>query len=86
MDLTLRIPDDLAARLQSTGDLPRRALEALALEEYRAGRLTRPELRRMLGLATRPELDGFLKRHGAVEGMTIAEFEREQQDLDRIGL
>ena len=41
MDLTLRIPDDLAARLGASGDLTRRALEALALEEYRAGRLAR---------------------------------------------
>ena len=45
MNLIVRIPDDLAARLISAGgDLERRALEALALAEYRAGRLTRPEL------------------------------------------
>jgi Uncharacterised protein family (UPF0175) len=87
MNLTVHIPDTLAERLIAAGaDIERRVLEALALEEYRAGRLTRPELRRTLGFATRPELDGFLKEHGIEEGMTVAEFERERQDLDRLGL
>ncbi len=86
MTLILPIPDDLMARLGEAGDVARRALEAFALAEYQASRLTRPELRRLLGFGTRYELDGFLKAHGEIEGMTIAEFEREQQDLDRIGL
>ena len=37
MDVTVRIPDDLAQRLGSVGELERRALEALALEEYKLG-------------------------------------------------
>jgi hypothetical protein len=52
MNLILRIPDDLAARLGG-GDIERMALEALALEGYRAGRLTKPELRRLLRLRDR---------------------------------
>ncbi len=86
MNITIPIPDALAARLGTEVDLPRRALEAFGLEEYRAGRLTRPELRQMLGFATRGELDGFLKAHGVVEGITVEEFDRQMQDLDRIGL
>lgn len=86
MDVTLLIPDDLAQRLARGGDLARRALEALAVEEYRTGRLTRPELRRLLGFATRGELDGFLKARGVDEAMTLAELERDRQDLDRLGL
>jgi hypothetical protein len=86
MNVTLTSPDALAARLGAEADLPRRALEALVLEEYRAGRLTRPELRRLLGFETRAELDGFLKAHGVNEGMTLAEFERDRQTLDRLGL
>ena len=85
MDITLRIPDGLARLIGTTGDIERRALEALALAEYQAGRLTRPALRRLLGFETRFELDGFLKAHGINEGMTPAEFAREQQDLDRLG-
>ena len=37
MDVTVHIPEELARRLTAAGgDLSRRALEALALEEYRA--------------------------------------------------
>jgi hypothetical protein len=86
MNVTLPIPDDLARRLGTDDDLARRALEAFASEEYRAGRLTRPELRRLLGFATRAALDGFLKARGLDEAMTQAEFERDRQDLDRLGI
>ncbi len=87
MKLAVRIPDDLAKRLAADGgDIERHALEALALAEYRAGRLTRPELRRMLGFETRAELDGFLKENGVNEGMTLAEFEHQRQALGRLGL
>ena len=48
MNVTLQIPDDIADQLER-GDLPRRALEALAIEEYKSGRLTASELRRLLG-------------------------------------
>jgi Uncharacterised protein family (UPF0175) len=82
MNLTVPIPDDLAQRLSAAGgDLSRRALEALALEEYGAGRLTKPELRRMLGYETRAELDGFLKMRGVAKGLTAEEFDRQVQDL-----
>ena len=87
MNLTLHIPDDFAERLAAAGgDIERRALEALALEEYRAGRLTRPELRRLLGFETRGELDGFLKTRGVFEPYALADRERERQTLDRLGV
>jgi hypothetical protein len=87
MNLTVRIPDDFAARLSAGGgDIERKALEALALEEYRGGRLTKPELRRLLGFEIRAELDGFLKEHGVFEPYTLADLERERQTLDRLGL
>jgi hypothetical protein len=86
MNLTLRIPDDMVARLAAAGsDLERRALEAFGLAEYQAGRLTPSELRRLLGFETRYELDGFLKAHGAFEEYTLADLDREQQVLDRLG-
>jgi hypothetical protein len=41
VELTLHIPDDVARRLSAAGgDLSRSALEAFALEEHKAGRLT----------------------------------------------
>jgi post-segregation antitoxin (ccd killing protein) len=86
MNLTVTIPDDLARRLEADGaDLSRRALEALASEEYRAGRLTKPELRQLLGYETIYELDAFLAAHGIFDPYTMADLERERQDLDRLG-
>lgn len=86
MSVLVPIPDDLAARFGSEAELGRRVVEALTLEDYRAGRLTRPELRQLLRFATRGELDGFLKDQASVEGITVEEFDRQMQDLDRIGL
>lgn len=86
MNVTLPIPDELAARLGEAGDLSRRALEAFAADEYRAGRLSHPELRSLLGFATHAELDGFLKARGIFEDYTQSDLDRERQTLDQLGL
>jgi hypothetical protein len=88
MNVTVPIPDDLATRLTSAGeDLSRRALEGFGLEKYKAGCITRPELRRLLGFETRYELDGFLKAHSVVEDLpTLDDLERERRDLRSLGL
>ena len=84
MEITVRIPDDLARRLGTTGELERRALEALALEEFKLGHLTRPELRRLLGFGTRAKLDEFLTAHEVYGTYTAGDLERERQDLATI--
>jgi uncharacterized protein YgbK (DUF1537 family) len=82
MNLIVQIPDDVARRLAAAGgDLSRRALEALALEEYKLGHLTKPELRRLLGFGTRDALDGFLKAHDVFETYSLDDLERERRDL-----
>jgi hypothetical protein len=84
MDITVHIPDDLAQRLGR--DLPRRALEALALEEFKLGHLTKIELRRLLGFETRAALDGFLKAHQVYVDYTVEDLEHDSEDLLRLGL
>lgn len=85
MDLMLQIPDDIAPHLtEGGGDLSRVALESVALEALRAGRITEVQLRKMLGLA-RIELDGFLKAHGIYEEYTLEDFEQERQALIDLG-
>ena len=83
MNVTVPIPDDFAARFGTDADLGRRALEALGLEEYRAGRLTRPELQRLLGFPDAPVLDGFLRARGIAEDVMQAEAEAEDGQGDR---
>ena len=87
MELTLHVPDDLAARLGTTGiDLSRRALEAWALDEFKGGHLTAGELRRLLGFETRWELDAFLKAHSVFEAYTADDLARDRSDLKDLGL
>lgn len=86
MNLTLPIPDDLAARLSADGgDLSRRALEGFGLEEYKARRITKAELRQLLGFDTRYELDGFLKAHDVWMNYTIDDLRREVATLEHLG-
>ena len=87
MNLTVEIPDDLAGRHSAAGgDLSRRALEALALEEYKSGNLTETEMQRLLGFSTRYRLDRFLKAHGVlIDDYTIEDLHREVETLQRLG-
>jgi hypothetical protein len=86
VNLTVHIPDDLVGQLSAVGgDLSRRALEAFALEEYRAGHINKAALRRFLGFTCRYELDGFLKAHDVWIDFTVEDFRREIQDLRRLG-
>ena len=86
MELTVQIPDDLASRISASGgDLSRRALEALALEEFKSGRISKPELRRLLGFGTQYRLDGFLKSHDVYEDYTMEDFEQDRDALKQLG-
>lgn len=77
MQITFDIPDDLAATLAPPGrDPARAALEALALEAYRERRLTGYQLRTLLGIPSRYELDGFLKEH-KVYDYSFEDFEKD---------
>jgi len=86
MDLRLHIPDDFAEQLSASGDIEREALEALALESYRAGRLTKAEMRRLLGFGSQPALDAFLVSHDVFGTYTEQDLARDRQDLQAIGL
>jgi hypothetical protein len=87
MNLIASIPDDLVERLGAdTAALERRALEALVADEYRAGRLHKPDLRRLLGFETSHEIDGFLKAHDVYDGIALEELNRQLETLDKLGL
>jgi hypothetical protein len=80
--LILEIPDELARPMCAAGsDLSRRALEALALEEYKAARISRAQLRHLLGFGTRYELDGFLKAHDVWVDATVDDVRNDIADL-----
>jgi len=64
MEVTVHIPDTIGERLgKDTGEIPRWLLERTGLEAYRAREISGYELRLMLGMKSRLELDAFLKTH-----------------------
>jgi predicted HTH domain antitoxin len=82
MDVTLRIPDEIAERLSAGGDMSRRALEALAAESYRERALTLYEVSEMLGLS-RVETEDFLGNHHVpLAAMDETELNREAAVFD----
>lgn len=83
MEIILTIPDDIASTIQngSPTPLPRRLLELAALEGYRSGVFTRPQIQAMLGFESRFELDGFLKAHGVLFDYSPEEIEEEMETI-----
>jgi hypothetical protein len=85
MKVWLDVPDALAEQLAGgSRDVSRAALEALAVDAYRAHRLTGLELCRLLDIPSRNDLDAFLKSHGVPLDYTIEDFEREGQTSARL--
>ncbi len=81
MEITLNLPDDIAQALGAKWqDLPRAVLESLALEACRSGALTAAQVRRVLGVETRYELDGFLKAHGVNPNYSLDDLERDVEN------
>ena len=86
MNLVLRIPDDIAARLGAPGaDLEREALEALVLEKFRAGQISTDDVRDALGFDALDQVDGFLKAHGVYEDFDVEDIQRQVETLARLG-
>lgn len=82
--LTIEIPEDLALALGAGDrDLSRTALEAFAIEEYRARRLSDAQFRRLLGIS-RFEADRILQAHGVWLDYSLDDFDREGETLRRV--
>ena len=61
-------------------------LEALATEAYREGKISHSQLRRLLGLQTRTDVDAFLKDRGVELEYTAEDLERDRETLKRFGV
>jgi hypothetical protein len=78
MQVTLTIPDDLAAQFAADGKDPARvALEALAVEGYRARHLSENEVRVMLGYGTRMQVHALLKEHDVYLNYSMSDLEQD---------
>jgi len=85
MEVTVEIPEDIAEQLHTKWEnLPRGALESLALEAYRSGTLTKMQLRRLLGFQTPMELDGFLKQAGIYLDYDLNDLREDLETIRRV--
>jgi hypothetical protein len=85
MQITLELPEDIAADLTAQGeDLSRTALEAFVLEAYRAQKLSTAQLKRVLGYQTRVQVHAFLKAHDVYLHYTLADLEHDRQAGDAL--
>jgi predicted HTH domain antitoxin len=79
------LPEDIAKQLESTWqDLSRGTLEAVALEGYRDGTLSREQVGRVLGLSFW-QTEAFLKERQAYLPYNEQDLEQDRRDLDRLG-
>ena len=84
MPVTIELPEEIERQLQAEWEnLPRRALEALAVEGYRSGALTRGQVGQMLGLNFW-ETEAFLKERGADLQYTIEDLEQDRRAHERL--
>jgi hypothetical protein len=84
VEITLNIPDEFARQVTPEGGDPARvALEALALEGYRAEQLSESAVRQMLGFETRRQVHAFLKQHGVYLHYDVADLEQDQVTTEK---
>jgi len=78
MQINLDVPEEIARNFgEDARSVGRAALEGLALEGVRSGRLSRGQVRLLLGFQTRYEVDGFLKAHGLAVQESLEEVRRD---------
>jgi predicted HTH domain antitoxin len=84
MQITVELPDDMARQMIPAGQDPARAaLEDMAVEAFRARRVTEHDLSTLLGM-DRFELDGFLKQREVWLDFTMDELRQEVELGERL--
>ena len=84
MNVAVELPDDIAQQLETAWhDMPRRVLEAVAVEGYRSGALTHGQVQRLLQLSWW-ETEAFLKERQAYLPYDEEDLEHDRAALDRV--
>lgn len=83
--IAVELPEDIAKRLESAWrDVSRGTLEAIALEAYRDGTLSREHVGRVLGLSFWAA-EAFLKERQAYLAYDERDLDDDLRDLDQLG-
>ena len=87
MKVTIQLPEDISAALSGQwDDVPRRSLEAIAVEGYRTGALTEAQVRKLLELDTRFQVHALLKEHRVPLRYTEADVEDDLSTHRELGV
>ena len=87
MQVTIQLPADISAALAAQWDnIPRRSLEAIAVEGYRTGALTEAQVRRLLEMDTRFKVHALLKAHLVPLHYTSADIEDDLRTQRELGI
>jgi predicted HTH domain antitoxin len=83
MQITLKLPDEVAEGLGRESEVPRRVLEALVLQQYLCEEISLARLAELLGLS-RVEAESFLDRNNARLPYTRQMLKEDRRNLGEI--
>ena len=86
MPLTVELPEQIERELRQLWgerELPRKAAEALVIEAYREGLISRGKLGELLGMSF-AEREEFLSTRGVPYNYCPEDLEQDRQTMDRI--
>jgi predicted HTH domain antitoxin len=86
MSVTVELPESIEHQLEEewgSGNLSRKALEALAVEAYRAEKLSAGQVAETLGLSA-VETEAFLKERGVEPLYTLEDLEADRESLRKV--
>ncbi|HEX3070008.1 MAG TPA: UPF0175 family protein [Thermoanaerobaculia bacterium] len=87
MTVTIDLPEDISAALEGRWDnVPRRSLEAIAVEAYRTEALTESQIRRLLGFENRFQVHALLKVHQVPLRYSAADLEEDLSAHRQLGI
>ena len=87
MRVTIQLPQDISVALaERWDDVPRRSLEAIAVEAYRTEALTESQVRRLLGFESRFQVHALLKEHHVPLQYTSADLEDDLRTQRELGI
>lgn len=85
MQIEIALPDDIARDLAARwGNLERQILEMIVVQAYRDGVISAGKVRQLLGLATRLDVDTFLKQRGAFLHYDQSELEADRKTHEQL--
>ena len=83
MQVTVKLPDEIAGKLGRGAEIPRRILEAVALQRYLAEEISQGRLAELLGLS-RWDTEAFLDRHNARLPYTKRMLDEDRRTLAKV--